>query len=54
MSRWITLLTNIFNGSRPLPFIGSRHLLDFTKIHESLQELGKKYGDVFTIYVSSR
>ena len=54
MSRWITLLINIFNGSRPLPFIGSRHLLDFTKIHESLQELGKKYGDVFTIYVSSR
>ena len=51
---WLSYVMHYFNVSRPLPIIGSRHLLDFNKIHESFGKLGKKYGDFYMVYIFSR
>ncbi|KAM5164331.1 cytochrome P450 2C23-like isoform 1-T2 [Mantella aurantiaca] len=57
----ILFLANVYNkqkqrksknlppGPRPLPLIGSIHLIDLNKPHISFMELSKKYGPVFTI-----
>ncbi|XP_062407240.1 cytochrome P450 2K3-like [Sardina pilchardus] len=37
-------------GPKPLPLLGNLLQLDLKKLHESLCELSKKYGSVFTIH----
>uniref|UniRef100_A0A672IVG6 Uncharacterized protein n=1 Tax=Salarias fasciatus TaxID=181472 RepID=A0A672IVG6_SALFA len=37
-------------GPRPLPLFGNLLQLDLKKPHQSLCELSKKYGSVFTVY----
>uniref|UniRef100_A0A672IXS0 Cytochrome P450 2K1-like n=1 Tax=Salarias fasciatus TaxID=181472 RepID=A0A672IXS0_SALFA len=37
-------------GPRPLPLLGNLLQLDLKKPHQSLYELSKKYGSVFTVY----
>ncbi|XP_062406569.1 cytochrome P450 2K1-like [Sardina pilchardus] len=37
-------------GPKPLPLLGNLLQLDLKKLHESLCELSKKYGTVFTIH----
>ncbi|KAM8952305.1 cytochrome P450 2F2-like [Pelodytes ibericus] len=38
-------------GPRPLPIVGNLHQLDTKDMVKSLQDLSKKYGPVFTIYL---
>ncbi|XP_068089316.1 uncharacterized protein [Hyperolius riggenbachi] len=59
----ILFLANVYNnqrqqkgknlppGPRPLPIIGSMHLMDMRKPHKTFIELSKKYGPVFTIHL---
>ncbi|XP_073504153.1 cytochrome P450 2K4-like isoform X2 [Phyllobates terribilis] len=36
-------------GPMPLPVIGNLHLVDLERPHESLMQLSKKYGEIFTL-----
>ncbi|KAM5165072.1 cytochrome P450 2C5-like [Mantella aurantiaca] len=57
----ILFLANVYNkqkqqksknlppGPRPIPLIGSIHLIDLKRPHESFIELSKQYGPVYTI-----
>ncbi|KAM4529386.1 cytochrome P450 2K1-like [Fundulus diaphanus] len=38
-------------GPRPLPIIGNLLQLDLSRAYHSFQELSKKYGSVFTVYL---
>ncbi|KAM9316383.1 uncharacterized protein PAF06_007394 [Gastrophryne carolinensis] len=38
-------------GPTPLPFIGNMHILNLKKPYETLHELSKKYGTVYTIQI---
>ncbi|XP_018429097.1 PREDICTED: cytochrome P450 2C5-like [Nanorana parkeri] len=42
---------NLPPGPRPLPLIGSIHLIDLKKPHVSFIELSKQYGPVYTIHL---
>ncbi|KAM8952304.1 cytochrome P450 2F2-like [Pelodytes ibericus] len=37
-------------GPTPLPFIGTMWKMDFGNVVKSLQEMNRRYGDLFTIY----
>ncbi|XP_031420531.1 cytochrome P450 2K1-like [Clupea harengus] len=37
-------------GPRPLPILGNLLMLDMHKLYETLCEISKKYGSVFTVY----
>ncbi|KAM9305504.1 uncharacterized protein PAF06_014065 [Gastrophryne carolinensis] len=41
-------------GPTPLPFIGNLNLLDFKRPHQSLMELSKKYGEVYTLELGGK
>ncbi|KAM9305537.1 cytochrome P450 2K4-like [Gastrophryne carolinensis] len=41
-------------GPKPLPFIGNLNLLDLKKPHQSLMELSKTYGEVFTLELGGK
>ncbi|XP_029451957.1 cytochrome P450 2K6-like isoform X1 [Rhinatrema bivittatum] len=41
-------------GPRPLPFIGSLHMLDLKRPHKTFVELSKKYGSVFSIQLGMK
>ncbi|XP_066452226.1 cytochrome P450 2K6-like [Eleutherodactylus coqui] len=40
---------NLPPGPRPLPIIGNLHILDLKKPYQTLHQLSKKYGPVYTI-----
>ncbi|XP_068136101.1 cytochrome P450 2K6-like [Hyperolius riggenbachi] len=44
---------NLPPGPRPLPIIGSIHLMDMRKPHETFIKLSKKYGPIFTIHLGA-
>ncbi|XP_068089313.1 uncharacterized protein [Hyperolius riggenbachi] len=44
---------NLPPGPRPLPIIGSIHLMDMSKPHKSFIELSKKYGPIYTIQLGT-
>ncbi|XP_056389675.1 cytochrome P450 2K4-like [Hyla sarda] len=59
-SAFVAIFIYWFNGSKkstakmppgptPLPIIGNLHLMDLNKPHQSLMEMSKKYGEVFTL-----
>ncbi|XP_073497614.1 cytochrome P450 2F2-like isoform X2 [Phyllobates terribilis] len=41
-------------GPTPLPIIGTLHLMNLDDVVNSLLELSKKYGDIFTVYEGTR
>ncbi|XP_028670436.2 cytochrome P450 2K1-like [Erpetoichthys calabaricus] len=41
-------------GPRALPIIGNLHMLNTRRLHESLLQLSKQYGSVFTVYLGPR
>ncbi|XP_029451966.1 cytochrome P450 2K6-like isoform X2 [Rhinatrema bivittatum] len=45
---------NIIPGPRPLPIIGSLHIVNLQKLQQSLREMSKKYGAVFSIHLGSQ
>ncbi|XP_068089314.1 cytochrome P450 2C5-like [Hyperolius riggenbachi] len=44
---------NLPPGPRPLPIIGSMHLMDMKKPHKTFIELSKKYGPIYTIQLGT-
>ncbi|KAM4042264.1 cytochrome P450 2C5-like isoform 2-T4 [Anomaloglossus baeobatrachus] len=42
---------NLPPGPRPLPLIGNLHILDMKKPYETMHQLSKKYGPVYTIQI---
>ncbi|XP_029451963.1 cytochrome P450 2K6-like isoform X1 [Rhinatrema bivittatum] len=45
---------NIIPGPRPLPIIGNLHIVNLQKLQQSLEEMSKKYGTIFSIHLGSK
>ncbi|KAK2533735.1 cytochrome P450 2K4 [Columba guinea] len=48
------LVCNLPPGPRPLPLIGNLNVVDLKKPFQSLTELSKRYGSVFTVHFGPR
>ncbi|XP_053577730.1 cytochrome P450 2F3 [Bombina bombina] len=54
LTKWVRPSKRLPPGPMPLPFIGNMHQVKTNDLIESLVELSKKYGPLYTIYLGSR